>query len=105
MKKRPTFLPGVWSFARLPHCNSLTIFLFLVFVLLFVFLDDFALNIGRNLLVFSEFHAVGSTTGGDGTQRGGVLVHLGQRDLGMDHLESTFAVHTHHDTAASHGPH
>ena len=35
--------------------------LFFVFVLFFVLLDDLALDIGGNLLIFGELHAVGST--------------------------------------------
>ena len=36
--------------------------LFLVLVLFLVLLDDFALNLSGNLLVFSKLHTIGSTT-------------------------------------------
>ena len=52
------------------------------------------------MLVAGELHAVGGAAAGEGTQRGGVALHLGEGHFGHELFESALAVHAHDDGPA-----
>src|SRR4051794_13828661 len=56
-------------------------------------LDDLLGNVTRNLGVAVELHRVHGTTLGLGPQVADVAEHLGERDLGPDHLDAGRVLH------------